>query len=379
MEKINFKKLYKEIYKKVDLIKILDAYEIDYSEYHGKSGREFQCCCPFPDHDDLSPSFSIREKDGVYNCFVCEGGNLFTFVKKMEKMKNIFEAIDFIKIQVGIIDEKAEDIFDKIENSYKEMMICETKEYEDEDVEIKEIKFPKCFEPGERHLSKIKSRVSLKNIRKYKMMYCSEPQSKYDEKYRDRLIIPIYFEDKLVTFAARDMSGKSALWKKIKKEIKEGDYTKEKIKQMRHKYEVKKILYPFGAPLLRIFFNWDNAIKKDEVIICEGVFDAIKLIDCGYNAIAVLSCHINQYRKNLLCKYFKTVNILLDNDEKIDIRGEKKNPGQDSAKKIMESLQDINVHNILLPEGKDPDDCLKKEINDAFAQKNNYFKVEKFF
>jgi len=379
MNTIDFKKLYKQIYKKVDLSKILDSYSIDYSEYHGKKGREFQCCCPFPDHDDLSPSFSMRDVDGVYNCFVCGGGNLFTFVKNMEKLPNIIEAIDFIKVQVGITEEKAEDIFEKIKHSYSEMTTCEKENIEEDDAEVKEIKFPESFEPAERYLSKIKSRVGLKNIKRWKMMYCHNPKNKYDEKYRDRLILPIYFENKLVTYAARDMSGRSVLWKKIKKQIKEGDYTKDEIKKMRQKYEVKKILYPFGAPLLRIFFNWDDSIKKDEVVICEGVFDAIKLIDCGYNAIAVLSCHINQHRKNLLCKHFKIVNVLLDNDVKIDVNGVKKNPGQDSANKIMESFQDINVYNILLPEGKDPDECLKKEINDAFAQKNNYFKLEKFF
>jgi len=380
MSDIDFKKLYREIYKKIDLIKILDEYDIDYSEYHGHKGREFQCCCPFPDHDDLSPSFSIREKDGVYNCFVCGGGNLFTFVKKMEKLPNIMETIKFIKIKVGIGEEKAEDVFDKIGRSYEEMLAykrpCDT---EEDEKEVKEIKYPQCFEPAEKYLSKIKFRVSLKNIKKWKMMYCHDPKSTYDEKYRDRLIIPVYFENKLATFAARDMSGRSDLWKKIKDQIKAGNYTKDQIKELRKKYEVKKILYPFGAPLLKIFFNWDKAVKKDYVIICEGVFDAIKLINFGYNAVAALSCHINPYRIKLLIKNFNAIDILLDNDMKIDVNGKKKNPGQDAAKKILECLEDICVSNILLPQGKDPDDCIKKEINDAFSQKNNYFKLEKFF
>ena len=162
------------------------------------------------------------------------------------------------------------------------------------------------------------------------------------------------------------MLGRAEKWNDIKKQaIKDGISRKEMIKLTEEK-ECKKILLPFGAPITRIFFNWDNAIKHREVILCEGVFDAIKVCNYGYNSIAILSCHLNDYRAGLLIENFDTIYIALDNDDKINSKGKKINPGQDAAKKIMEKLQDSDVYNILLPFGKDPDECSKEEFDKCY-------------
>jgi hypothetical protein len=36
-----------------------------------KPGSKKNICCPFPDHDDKNPSFSINESDDLFNCFGC--------------------------------------------------------------------------------------------------------------------------------------------------------------------------------------------------------------------------------------------------------------------------------------------------------------------
>lgn len=370
-KRIDYKEEYKKIYSNIELYKVLESYNIFYKTYNSKNGLEYMFSCPFPDHDDSSPSFSICEKTGVYNCFICGGGDFFSFIKNIEGLKTIKDTIIFLKNKLGIVDDKQET-FDYVKSTLES--IKEIKEIcsEDEEEEIKEIKLPKSI-PAEKKLSIVKKRVNIRTIKKWKLRYSVD-----DRKYNGRLIVPIYFQGKLVSFIARDMLGRTEVWNKIKKQAKKDKISKKEMIKLTEEQECKKILLPFGAPISRVFFNWDNALKHKTVILCEGVFDAIKVCNFGYNAIAILSCHLNDYRIGLLIENFDIIYIALDNDDKINKKGEKVNPGQKAAKKIMKELVDCEVYNIVLPVGKDPDDCTEEEFTACFNQSKvnkNLFKL----
>lgn len=36
-----------------------------------KNGRGFVCRCPFPDHEDSTPSFVVTPSENLWNCFGC--------------------------------------------------------------------------------------------------------------------------------------------------------------------------------------------------------------------------------------------------------------------------------------------------------------------
>lgn len=375
----NYKKIVKLIYKKINLEDVLNRYGLEYIAYTGNQGREFRMNCPFPDHDDLDPSFSINERDGFYHCFSrCGGGDFVKFIKKMERLKTIKEAVEFLKEKTGIeVDDKAHigQLDKQLQeiNNFKFSELKSNKE-EFETPNLKTVKLPQSY-PAEDYYHIVKKRISdLGQIRKWEMRYCNHPESKWQQKYHGRLIIPIYFNGKLVSFAARDMLGRSDEWNIVKedmrKRIRMGTITPEEVKELKKK-EFRKILYPFDAPTRYIFFNWDLAIKNNEyVIIVEGIMDAIKLVEWGYNAIAALSYHLNDYRINLLKKHFKKVYISLDNDDKINVDGVRINPGQEAALKIKEQLKFFRVrcYNILLPFGKDPDECDRDEFHKCFLK-----------
>lgn len=304
----------------------------------------------------------------MWNCFVCGGGDFIKFIKIMEKLGSTKEAIAYLKKRIGLADNfqvsfsTLDQTFGDFKKAALEKLCLDEQEEEDNGVvpDLKEISLPQV-EPADKFFDIVKKKVNLWAIKKWGIVYCCDPASKYEEKYRDRLIVPIYYEGKLVTFAARDMSGKSEKWNAIKKEIKEKKYDNDTIAELVQKYAHKKVLYPYGAPTSYIFFNWDEAIKNRKyVIIVEGVFDAMKLIEYGFNAIALLSCHINDYRLNLLIEHFDIIYIMLDNDLKKE--GDDKNPGQDAAIKIQERLADTEAYNVVLPPGRDPDECTKDEI-----------------
>src|SRR3989344_6309918 len=58
--------------------------------------------CPFPDHQEKTPSFSVSETKQVYHCFGChKKGNIFTFLQNYQGM-NFPEAIEYLAGRANI-------------------------------------------------------------------------------------------------------------------------------------------------------------------------------------------------------------------------------------------------------------------------------------
>ena len=50
-----------------------------------KAGKSFKACCPF--HEEKTPSFFVHPEKQIFHCFGCgEGGNVFTFLMKAERL-----------------------------------------------------------------------------------------------------------------------------------------------------------------------------------------------------------------------------------------------------------------------------------------------------
>ena len=56
-----------------------------------KNGKGYVCRCPFPDHEDKTPSFIVTPSENLWNCFGCgRGGDIFKF-------DQIYFNLDFTK------------------------------------------------------------------------------------------------------------------------------------------------------------------------------------------------------------------------------------------------------------------------------------------
>ena len=52
-----------------------------------KKGRNYIGLCPF--HKEKTPSFTVSPEKQLFKCFGCqEGGNIFSFIKKIERCTN---------------------------------------------------------------------------------------------------------------------------------------------------------------------------------------------------------------------------------------------------------------------------------------------------
>jgi DNA primase len=121
-------------------------------------------------------------------------------------------------------------------------------------------------------------------IKRFNIGYCENGN------YESRIVFPIYENGELIYFTTR------------------GYWLKEKAKP----------LHPTGTKR-HILFNYSRVYEG--IILVEAVLDALSVIQCGYNGVALLgkSIYPEQVQK-LLLGNLKTIYILLDSETKISER-----------------------------------------------------------
>ena len=59
-------------------------------------GDRFMGLCPFPEHSEKTPSFSVSQSKQLYHCFGCQNaGNIFTYLQKQRGMSFI-ESVEYL-------------------------------------------------------------------------------------------------------------------------------------------------------------------------------------------------------------------------------------------------------------------------------------------
>ncbi len=102
-----------EIKEKTDIVALIGEYlELKPAGMHG-----FRALCPF--HGEKSPSFHVSSDRQIFHCFGCgEGGDVFTFVQKMEGM-DFYEALTHLGKKVGVEIKR----FDTTEGNVKQRLM----------------------------------------------------------------------------------------------------------------------------------------------------------------------------------------------------------------------------------------------------------------
>ena len=70
-----------------------------------------------------------------------------------------------------------------------------------------------------------------------------------------------------------------------------------------------------GLPKSKILFNLHRVKTSSKVYVVESSFDAIRLSQCGFPAVATLGANVSNYQTDLLQKYFNNIIVIADNDE----------------------------------------------------------------
>jgi DNA primase len=70
-----------------------------------------------------------------------------------------------------------------------------------------------------------------------------------------------------------------------------------------------------GLPKSKTLFNLHRVKTSSKVYVVESSFDAIRLDQCGFPAVATLGANVSNFQTDLLQKYFNNVIVIADNDE----------------------------------------------------------------
>lgn len=108
-----------------------------------------------------------------------------------------------------------------------------------------------------------------------------------------------------------------------------------------------------GLPKSKVLFNLHRVKTANKVYVVESSFDAIRLDQCGFPAVATLGANVSNFQTDLLQKYFNDIIVIADNDE----------AGGNMKDKIIEKLGSrvsvIKIDKQYKDIGDMPDDAIK--------------------
>jgi len=352
-----------EIKSKLDIVEVIREYVPVKAV-----GANFQALCPF--HNEKSPSFVISPEKQIWHCFGCgKGGDVFAFIMEKEGF-GFMETLRLLAPKAGVVltnenpeqHSKRNRILDILElagkyyaHVLKTNVGTDAKNYllgRNLDAEtIEEWGLGYSPDSWDSLDSFLKQRPLLGKkytdeeilaagliIRKDK---ASQDGRNYYDRFRDRIMFPIWdVNNNLIAFTARINPKKEATEKM-------GKYINSPQGEV---YDKSRVLFALNKA--------KNEIKKEDLaIIVEGQMDVISCHQHGFkNVVASSGTALTLEQVNLIKRYTNNVALAFDMDM----------AGQMAADRgIKEVLaQGLSLKVIVLPYGKDPDDCLRNNPDD---------------
>jgi len=290
----------------VDIQAILDDLNIPYTT-RGKNVSQgwVGTQCPFPGCDDNSNHLGLNLDSPVVSCFSCgRSGNYLSYLAA--KLNSWNKALEVIKKHTPR-ELKKQHL--RIEKS-----------------RINQVTLPPeaTKTPSKYQKQYIKGRgYDLKELEiLYDFYYCGPIGD-----WKNRIIIPVYYHNKLVTFSSIDIADNSKL---------------------RYKHESKERSIIHCRELL---YGMEQIANKSIVMVVEGFFDKARIVQ---NCVSTMGTLVTETQLQLLTKFKKVITVF-DGDS----------AGRKNSKKIADNLSVFTeVERVLLPKEKDPDSLGCQDIKE---------------
>jgi DNA primase len=352
--------------------KVRDANNIveiigQYTELKG-TGSRLTGRCPFPDHTDKSPSFSVTEDNQLYFCYGCKkGGNVFTFLE-IYNGQSFPEAVEFLAKRAGIQLPEPES------QRGKDLAQSGPSKREQRDILLKVNRLAGIY-----FHQNLKAQTSDGIAVKY--LQQRGLSSEISEKFRlgyaedDWQGLAHYFFNKQVPANLAESVGLI----KAKKAGVKGDshFDLFRNRLMFPIFSATGDVVGFGGRTLgediakyvnssdspvfhkgRVLYGLHETGKfiraQDEAIVVEGYMDALALYSAGIkNVVAILGTAFTPDHAKLLKRYSLNVKMLLDGDE----------AGINGAERSLPILLEagLRAKGFVLPNNLDPDDFIKAQ------------------
>lgn len=318
-----------------------------------RRGKNLVGLCPF--HNEKTPSFTVYPENGSFYCFGCGvGGDVFSFVRQIENLDYI-DAVKLLAERSGVTipQDGYDDSMQKLKNTIYEINRETARFYHTylmspdgkwaldyltgRGLSIDTIKHfglgaaPDSWDSLIKHLKGLG--YSIADMIQANVVGKSQRGTYYD-RFRKRVMYPIInIRGKVIGFSGRAMPGEDKMGGKYVNTSDTPVY--------------KKSENLFGM-------NFAKNHCDEQIILVEGNMDVITLHQAGFeNAVAALGTSFTDDQAKLLSRYTKEIVLIMDSDA----------AGQKAARRAGEILQNtgLEIRVVVLPDGKDPDEYIKKQ------------------
>src|SRR3989338_3100078 len=345
-----------QIKDKIDVVDFLSEYMV-----LKPAGINYKGLCPF--HREKSPSFMVNRERQRWHCFGCsKSGDIFTFLQELEGMEFI-EVLKHLADRAGVKLEntRGSEIQGNQKNRLKE--ICETAAHFYHEFLLR---MP-AAEPAREYLKK--RGLTEETIKKWRIGFIPDQwelltqyllkkgygiediiaagltikkegatngKGFYD-RFRGRIMFPIFdMYGAVVGFTGRVL---------VETEKSGGKYVN----------TPETPIYNKSSIVFALNFAKNIIKQKDLIVMVEGQMDVIACHQAGMeNVVATSGTAMTEKQVQLLKRYSENMALAFDADA----------AGQNAAKRGIDLAltEGMNVRVIRIPEGegKDPDECLKK-------------------
>ena len=341
-----------------NIVEIIGQYTELKGSGHRRMGR-----CPFPDHNEKTPSFSVTDDNQLFYCYGCKkGGNVYNFLQYFNGM-SFPESVEFLARRAHIALPEREDgspgksrgpsrddketllklnkltaVFyhQQLKNQPAESAARKYLEKRGLNEEIVD-KFRLGLAVDEwqdlvNHFEARKAPLdSAEVLGLIKPKKGGRPGDSHFDLFRDRLMFPIFSPTgDVIGFGGRTLGDS------LPKYVNSSD------SPVFHKGKIFYGLHETGRYIR----------AEDEAIVVEGYMDAIALYAAGIkNVVAILGTAFTMDHAKLLKRFTLNVKMLLDGDE----------AGISGAERSLPILLEAGLmaKGFVLPENMDPDDYVK--------------------
>lgn len=345
----------------INEIKYRNDIETTVSQYVNlkRRGKNLVGLCPF--HSEKTPSFTVYPENGSFYCFGCGvGGDVFTFTGLIENL-DYMESIKLLAERSGIslpqdgyddsmqrLKKKIYDINRDTARFFHSFLMSPGGKWAldyltGRGLTVKTIKHfglgaaPDSWDALIHHLKEkgyTESDMLAANV------IGKSNRGGFYDRFRKRVMFPIInIRGNIVAFSGRAMPGED---KQGGKYVNTSDTP-----------VYKKSENLFGI-------NFAKSVCSERVILVEGNMDVISLHQAGFeNTVAPLGTAFTTEQANLLSRYTKEIVLMLDADA----------AGQKAVRRASGLLENtgLSVRVVVVPDGKDPDEYIKKNGKERFA------------
>ena len=250
------------LYSEEQVRRVLNGAGVD---IEAEFGNDYIIFCPYH-NNNRTPAGEVAKDSGLFFCFGCQTTkNLEEFIMHMSG-RTYFEAVRYIKSK-----ETENDI---------EKLVNKTLVAPPEFVPYDELILKRLYN----QLAASDKAKNYLRYRKIEMSSWAKFSLGYSEK-QDSITVPMHSPDGMcLGFVARTIEGK--------------DFKNTP-----------------GLPKGKILFNLHRIKSSGTVYVVESSFDAIRLDQVGFPAVATLGANVSNSQIRLLEKYFTNVVLIADNDE----------------------------------------------------------------